>query len=70
MLSKISKLKVTVPSLMISHYPGKYVVFCFAAHYISFNALIYQHKAAELKLLGGGAIILNMLSIVYMTPPP
>lgn len=66
MLTKISKLKVTVPSVMISQSPGIYVVFCFAAHYIIFNALI----AAELKLLGGGAIILSMLSIVYMTPPP
>lgn len=66
MLTRISKLKVTVPSVMISQSPGIYAVFCFAAHYIIFNALI----AAELTLLGGGAIILSVLSIVYMTLPP
>lgn len=52
MLTRISKLKVTVPSVMISQSPGIYAVFCFAAHYIIFNALI----AAELTLLGGGGL--------------
>lgn len=59
MLTRISKLKVTVPSVMISQSPGIYAVFCFAAHYIIFNALI----AAELTLLGGGGY--NFKCVVY-----
>jgi len=38
---------------MISQPPGTYIAFCFAAPDVSFNALIYLYKAAELKLLGG-----------------
>lgn len=52
-LTKISKLIVTVPYVVISQSLGTYVVFYFSAHNISFNALIHLYKAAELKLLGG-----------------